>query len=983
MTEKIKKYQQSLVVVLIIVCMGAIMAGGVKYVEKLRHGLQVNAVQSLMAVAVQQEQAFDTSIQDNWNQIHGFTEFFDRSSACDPESIRQLLALPNEPDATYMVICLDDGWACSTFFDDIRQLDEENLNIYRSLSGAGVRDSYIGPFSGIPRFSYFETFTFSNGHRGVIQKSYDRSRAAENFFLAFYNGQGQSYVVNRQGDILLRPVDASEGDNIFDILVEKHGELEDTARLREALSAGDTGSLTMSWNKGELTCAYIPISAVDGWYLVSTVPTNVVTEASQQMLREFQLALGLLILVLFICALFVLLAWRTQQALHEQEKAVQYQTQLFDIFTTYLSGNTDDIYMILDNETEVLEYVSPNVTRILGMEPENLLDKMEVQDMEADPEATRAYYNELHALVPGKTSASRYTERIHAVTGERRYFWENAYCVSIQGELKRVCCVSDRTQERKAQNDLAEALHMAQAASDAKTTFLSSVSHDIRTPMNAIIGFLTLMRDEADNPDIVREYTQRIDAASQHLLGLINDVLDMNKIESGGTTLSISEMNLAGVVEEINTIIRPQTKAKEQSFDIFVSHLSYEDLRGDKMRINQILINLLSNAVKYTQKGGNIQLRVEELSQVVNNYSRIRFTVSDNGLGMSEDYQKVIFEPFTREETKITHEIQGTGLGMAITKSLVDLMGGTIRVESILGEGSTFTVELELQIQEKEQDEDVTEFWSSYSVAKMLVTDDEEEVCRSIVKAMSNTGVACDYATDGEATVQMMQEHREAGHPYDLVLLDWQMPNLDGLETARLIRERYSKKIPILLLTAYDWSEIEREAAEIGIDHFMPKPFFMSTFKDAIRRVMGGQKKKEETEQDDAIRGKRILVVDDIEVNRIILTKILNTLGASCDTAGNGQEAADKFGASEPGTYDLILMDVQMPVMDGYTATRAIRGGRHPDAGTVPIIAMTANAFVDDVREAIESGMDAHIAKPVQIETLKITVRQVLDSRRV
>ncbi|MDE6588909.1 MAG: response regulator, partial [Oscillospiraceae bacterium] len=342
---------------------------------------------------------------------------------------------------------------------------------------------------------------------------------------------------------------------------------------------------------------------------------------------------------------------------------------------------------------------------------------------------------------------------------------------------------------------------------------------------------------------------------------------------------------------------------------------------------------------------------------------------------------KVIFDPFTREETKITHEIQGTGLGMAITKSLVDLMGGTIRVESMLGEGSTFTVELELKIQEREE-EDVTGFWSSYSVAKMLVTDDDEEVCRNIVKAMSKTGVACDYATDGEAAVRMMQEHREAGRPYDLILLDWQMPNLDGLETARLIRKNYSKKIPILLLTAYDWSEIEQEATEIGINHFMPKPFFMSNFKEAIRRVMGQDKKEEKSGQDDVVLGMRILVVDDIEVNRIILTKILGTLGADCDTAGNGQEAVDKFTGSEPSTYDLILMDVQMPVMDGYTATRAIRASGHSSARTIPIIAMTANAFVDDVREAIDSGMDAHIAKPVQIETLKSTIRQVMDARR-
>jgi len=497
--------------------------------------------------------------------------------------------------------------------------------------------------------------------------------------------------------------------------------------------------------------------------------------------------------------------------------------------------------------------------------------------------------------------------------------------------------------------------------------------------MNAIIGFLALMKDGVDRPDMVREYVQRIDAASQHLLGLINDVLDMNKIESGSATLNLTDMNLAEVIDEINTIIRPQAKEKNQTFEIFASHLNFEHLLGDKMRINQVLINLLSNAVKYTPKNGTIEMRVEELPQVVEDYSRIRFTVSDNGMGMSEDFLQVIFEPFTREDSKAIHEIQGTGLGMAITKSLVDLMGGVIHVESKPGEGSTFTVELELHTQEKEDD---PVFWQEHQVSRMIVVDDEEEVCLGIVKAMSLVGVATDYATDGETAVRTMREHREAGEPYDLILLDWKMPTLDGLETARLIRKNYSEKIPILLLTAYDWNEIEAEAIEIGIDHFMPKPFFMTTFKTAVRRVLEGHRGSEAGVQSDVVRGKHILVVDDAEINRLILVEILSTLGATCDEAKNGQEAVETFERSQPGDYDLILMDVQMPVMDGYAATRAIRSCGHPEARTVPIIAITANAFVDDVRDAIDSGMDAHIAKPIQIETLKSTFQQVLDKRR-
>ncbi|MDE7417486.1 MAG: response regulator [Lachnospiraceae bacterium] len=528
--------------------------------------------------------------------------------------------------------------------------------------------------------------------------------------------------------------------------------------------------------------------------------------------------------------------------------------------------------------------------------------------------------------------------------------------------------------EQKQKEILEDALHMAQAASEAKTAFLSSVSHDIRTPMNAIIGFLTLMRNEIANPETVKEYIQHIDAASQHLLSLINDVLDMSKIESGSTTLSLTEMDLAEVIAEINSIILPQTKAKNQTFEIFVSHLNYEHLLGDKMRINQILINLLSNSVKYTPENGTIEMRVDELPQVVHDYSRIRFTVSDNGIGMSKDYLKVIFDPFTREDTKVTHEIQGTGLGMAITKNLVDLMGGSIKADSKLGEGSTFIVELELRIREQEND---PIFWTDHHITRMIVVDDDEEVCRNVVKTMTGVGVSTDYATGGKYAVQIVHAAQEMGKPYDLILLDWKMPEPNGLETARLIRK--DSKTPILLLTSYNWKEIEQEAMESGVNYFMPKPFFMSTFKEAVRLMMG-RAKKAERQESDVVKGMHILVVDDIKANQLIMVKILSTLGAKCDTASNGQEAVEKFMNTSPG-YNLILMDVQMPEMNGYEATKAIRASSHPFAKSVPIIAMTANAFVDDVRDAIESGMDAHIAKPIQIDTLKATIQQVLDSR--
>ena len=988
MTEKVKKYRQLWLVLPIILCMGVIVYGGISYLSHLGKNLAKEAIDDVLTVTRQQQQAFDNFIAGDRERLHGIAEFFAGAEHPSPEYIHQTLTLFHEADTVYSVICLDDGWFCSNTSDKILPLTEEQIDVYRALEGSGVRDTFVGIFSGVPRFSFYESFTFANGHRGLTQKSYDRSKVSETFSLSFYNDQGLAFVVNQRGDILLRSV-GMLGDrfyeNIFEVLTGAHSQQEDIDRFGEALAAGEAGSLTFSGETGSYIYTFVPIETVDNWFLVSIVPEHAITEESETIILDSQQSLLLLVSILIICAIFILLIQRTNKAIRERDVELDYQAALINIFSTYLSRNTDNVFMLLDAETVKLDYASPNIERVLGISQEKMADSVyHFQPRHLTPEAVGSNSSEEHLarlcrLEPGTEAEDIYLEWVNPQTQEQLWMLESAYCTQVQDRKKLVFYISDRTQERKTQDHLSEALQMAKAANEAKSAFLGSVSHDIRTPMNAILGFTALLDDEADNPAVVREYAGRIDAAGQHLLSLINDVLDINKIESGSTSLNLVELDLAEVIDEINAIIRPQAKAKDQTFDIHVSPLNYELLQGDKLRINQILINLLSNSVKYTPVGGRIEFRVNELPQVMKKYSRIRFTVSDNGMGMSEEYQKVIFDPFTREETKDTYGIQGTGLGMAITKSLVDLMGGSIKVASKLGEGSTFTVELELHIQEREDD---PTFWTDHGLKRILVADDEEDVCRNITRLMSPTGVAVDCAAGGEEAFEKLYSARLEGRPYDVILLDWKMPQPNGLETARLIRERYPNPIPILLLTAYDWGEIEQEAREIGIQHCMPKPFFMSTFKNVIHRIMGDVNKKAEKDKaDDVVRGKHVLVVDDIEVNRIILVKILSTLGAACDAAGNGQEAVDKFEASRPGEYDLILMDVQMPVMNGYNATRTIRASGHPSAKKIPIIAMTANAFVDDVRDAVEAGMDAHIAKPVQIDSLKSTIQQVLDSR--
>ena len=982
MIKKGQKNQRYWLSLLIIICMGIILCGGLYYVSSLRTSLMEQAVHNVLTVTMQQQQAFDNFISGDRERLHSFAKYFAQSDSDDVELIQQWLNAFDEVDAFYSVINLETGQFYNNKTYEIYQMEREKLMFYQGFSGSGVRNPYTGLYTDDTMFGYYECFTFADGVRGMIQKSYDCSKVSEAFSLSFYNDQGLAYVVNREGDILLRSVGMLGNrfyDNIFDILAGHNDEQTKIDDFVKALDNEEAGSIMFSGSEGEFFYTYAPVENAEDWYLVSIVRKSAITAETDAILLDSQMAVGFLFGVLIICAGFVFLIWRTDRDIKEKDMEIAYQEQLFDIFATYLANNTDDIYMMIDTAEKQVEYISPNAERILGISTQNMIIDPKFFSGAVYSSGEAFDFDELYRLEPGTSLRSMSEEWCNPKTGEHKCFRISVYCTLVQNKRKIIIYISDRTKERNVQNALAEALQIAQVANDAKSTFLSSVSHDIRTPMNAIIGFGTLLQDEAENPARVREYAHRIDAASQHLLGLINDVLDMNKIETGSATLNLSEIDLADIIDEINAIIRPQARAKNQTFEIFSSSVIHEHLQADKLRINQILINLLSNAVKYTPEGGDIQMRLDELPQVDDNYSRIRFTVSDNGMGMSEEYLKVIFDPFTRENTEIIRQIQGTGLGMAITKSLVDLMGGTIQVQSKLDEGSVFTVELELYISKKEDD---PKFWINHGINKMLVADDDEEICLNIVKAMEKTGVVLDYVTDGESAVQMMCAASEEGSPYNLVLLDWKMPNPDGFETARLIRRNYSEKIPILLFSAYDWGEIEKEAAEIGVNHFMPKPFFMTTFKEVIQRVMGSRKKVKTESGSMVVKGKHILVVDDIEANRLVLTKILSSMGAVCDVACNGQEALERFLDSPPDDFDLILMDVQMPVLDGYAATRAIRSSDHPSAKTLPIIAMTANAFVDDVRTALESGMDAHIAKPIRPDKMSDTIQQVFDKRK-
>ncbi len=534
----------------------------------------------------------------------------------------------------------------------------------------------------------------------------------------------------------------------------------------------------------------------------------------------------------------------------------------------------------------------------------------------------------------------------------------------------------EQEEEREVHNkQLAEALQAAQIASNSKTTFLSNMSHDIRTPMNAILGFTTLLAKDAENSVKVREYTRKIMSSGQHLLSLINDVLDVSKIESGKVVLTIGEFTLNDLVSSVDAIIRPMAAARGQNFYVSVKDIKHEYLIGDETRINQILINLLSNAVKYTPEGGNIWFRIIGLKQHSSQFEHIRIEVEDDGYGMTQEYLKTIFDAFTRAENSTTNKVQGTGLGMAITKNIVELMGGTIEVTSEVDQGSLFRVELELRIPDGREDE---QFWENHGIYRIFVVDDDREICEGIQTLMKETGVVVDAAFGGEEAVRILLENSGAECVYQMILLDWKMPGMDGGETAEKIRELIPEPVPILFLTAYDGEEIHEEIVHEENMGILSKPFFVSAFKEKILEMQARYKqenKEIEPVPDKSLEGMHFLVAEDNEINAEILSELLSLEHASCEIVENGALAVERFRAAAQGEFDAILMDVQMPVMNGYQATRAIRALPRSDAGEIPVIAMTANAFAEDVKDALDAGMNAHVAKPIDMELLKRTIR--------
>lgn len=784
---------------------------------------------------------------------------------------------------------------------------------------------------------------------------------------SFHNGEGSAYVVDSQGNFIIKSRGTSSESNIYSYL-ENQGNskvIQDT--LRQVIGEHKSGTLAVMNGNQKSLLGFLPADAPEGCYLLTVVPRTVLQQEAAPIIT--MLCCMFCLLLLSGIAIAALLAGR--QSMKADVLRKEYREKLFE----NLSSNIDFAFLLYTPAAGNVELVSENLPGLLGITAQEVREKPElVFDAGGMAKEDTARNGFLKGMLKEQITRE---SLVGAGPNQVRRWIEIHLIPADYGQYLAV--FHETTGEHDIREQLADALTQAQNSNRAKTAFFSSMSHEIRTPMNGIMGMTNIALKNLDDREKTESCLNKIMAASEHLLGLINEVLDMSRIESGKLSLKEENVNLPSLIANLVSFIKPDMDKKNQVLYMKSPVLEHDTVLSDTLHLQKILLNLLSNAVKYTQEGGEIRLMITENPMDADTIG-MRFVVADNGIGMSPEFLECIFKPFERAEDSRMSQVTGTGLGLAITKSIVDMMGGSIRVESRKNKGSRFTVDipLKLPVQPEQEIPDLTQY-------SALVVDDDQDACEGICLILQEIGIRARWVLNGPEAVKQAWDAHVMKKDYGMLIVDMKMPGMDGLETARQIRKRLGSKTPILLLSAYDWECVKDEAVLIGINGFLTKPIFKNELLGQLAYFFQGRKNKtEESAPEDweNLNGVSILAAEDNELNREIIVELLESHGAVVDTACNGKEALDAYLNSSPGYYRLILMDVHMPEMNGLEATKAIRDSGRPDAATVPVIAMTADVFKEDIRRCREAGMDAHIGKPVELDKLFSTLQRFLNKQQ-
>lgn len=790
-----------------------------------------------------------------------------------------------------------------------------------------------------------------------------------------YGGQGVAYVVDGSGRTLFKTAETLASDhpqNYFFFQFLKNMRFEGNPRvqnvyaLRSVVNAGETGAVYVSGGSYSYALSYQPLSIAD-WYLMLMVEKSALSESRMTYMQQVQwITVGANLLVMVVC----LAVYEINSRRIRRRAAVQLSGRERIINT--LSTNSQGVYLLLETAGRQCTFVSDSIQSMLGVPQSEIMQR-------GMPPLLRLFAN------PALEQALRVWDCTAMFESDRFVFRESENAAPKYLRIRAfppqddevLLSILDETADAQREQDLEAAVRAARRANRAKSTFLSNMSHDIRTPMNAIIGFATLAVANIDSRDKVKDYLSRILSSSNHLLSLINDVLDMSRIESGKIHLEEQEVNLPGVLHDLKTIISGQIHAKHLDLYMDAMDVIDEDVYCDKTRLNQILLNLVSNAAKFTSPGGMVSIRIAQLPGAPEGMGLYELRVRDTGIGMNPSFAAKIFEPFERERTSTVSKIQGTGLGMAITKNIVDMMGGSIELITRQGKGSEFIIRLSLRLQPVRRS---PERIGALEARRALVVDNDTRSCGIAARMLSRIGMRAEQAFSGREAVQRTGQAQEQDDPFDVYIVNWRLSDISGVELIRRLRVLCGQA-PIILLTAYDWSDIEAGARESGFTAFRSKPLFLSDLREALLTALGQHARDDDSllpQASGELTGKRLLLVEDNDLNREIALEILHEYGLVTDTAENGAVAVKKISESAPGDYDLVLMDIQMPVMDGYEATRRIRALDNPALSRIPIVAMTANAFDEDRKAALDCGMNGFFSKPIDIAEALQVIRSVL-----
>ena len=947
---------------------------GVRYISFVSQTIYQESTSHLEEVLHKSNNMLKEMVRKNLTYLHLYNDFLENTS--DEAEIQAYIEKAQQStgfvgfyfltyDGNYMTVTGETGYLGLQTNLDEKLSKGEDIVMNTALPGKPQMLAFICPETqGSYRGFAYDAIAIAYYNDAVL-KLLDNSA---------FEGNASNYVIYPDGRVIIdNSVNRKETVYNFIAMLREHSDLSEKQilALSDAFAQGSSGNLRVTLGGISYYLVYEG-TAVQNWTMLGLVPVRVVNAGLDKLwFHTIQIVAGITV---GIAVLVILMIVRRGHAnLRRKNTEISYRDELFK----KLSLNVDDVFLMLDAETAKVDYVSPNIERLLGIPWKEVWQDARALAALHPKDSPDRDKNYLEGLLSGQQREWD-DEYVHLETGERRWFHIVAMGSEVEGRTKHILVMSDRTADKQVNQALSDAVAAAETANRAKSTFLSNMSHDIRTPMNAIIGFTTLAISNIDDKNRVKDYLTKTLASSNHLLSLINDVLDMSRIESGKIHLEEVEVNLSDVLHDLKTIVSGQIYAKQLELYMDAMDVTDEDVYCDKTRLNQILLNLLSNAIKFTPAGGTVSVRVRQLAGKVHGCGQYEFRIKDNGIGMSQEFAKKIFEPFERERTSTVSRIQGTGLGMAITKNIVDMMGGTIEVQTAQGKGSEFIIRVPLRVQAEHRP---VEKIAELEGLKALVVDDDFNTCDSVTKMLVKVGMRAEWTLSGKEAVLRARQSIEMSDVYHAYIIDWRLPDMNGIEVTRQIRS-LNDDTPIIILTAYDWSDIEVEAKAAGVTAFCSKPMFISDLRETLMSALG-QKLTDASqellpEKNADFKDRHILLVEDNELNREIAQEILREYGFRVDTAENGAAAVEKVSTAAPGSYDLVLMDVQMPVMDGYTATRKIRALDDPARAKLPILAMTANAFDEDRRNALESGMNGFLSKPIVIGDLVQELRKIL-----